>query len=66
MPIWNIFNRNQRFVGEVEANDKETAQLYSAELRGCNDVDLDRPKFGLFRKLTKKERDCGRDEEREN
>ena len=62
MPWWNIFNRQQRYVGEVEANDKQTAQRYSCELYNCQDVDLERPRFKLFHKLTRKESDCGMDE----
>jgi hypothetical protein len=58
---WNIFNKQGKYVGEVEANDKETAQRFSTELYGYQDVDLQRPKFNLFRIFTKKERDCGVD-----
>lgn len=65
MPLWNIFNKQQRYVGEVEANDKQTAQRFSCELYNCQEVDLDRPKFRLFHRRTQKEREFGVTDEEE-
>jgi hypothetical protein len=52
MPWWNIFNIFGKYVGEVEADDKEIAQRFTRELRYGDDVDLLRDT-----KWTKKEQD---------